>query len=81
MSRRNTRAPREILIQEDYLGDFEDVSAYLNAKDPTKYIRKQRHEEKGAKKKGSMRGRDYGVPDTDPFPMKKIRGKIPDIKG
>ncbi|MDO8842559.1 MAG: hypothetical protein Q7J09_02745 [Methanocalculus sp.] len=82
MSRRNTRAPRDILYQEDYPGDFEDVSAYLDAKDPTRYNRKVKRDERGSKKKVPLRKGDFELPDPDILPMKKkIRGRIPDSEG
>lgn len=82
MSRRNTRAQREILYQEDYFGEFGDASAYLDAKDPTRYQRRQKRDEKGVKKKIPVRDPDFGLPDGDNLLMKKkIRGKIPDHEG
>jgi len=81
MSRRNTRAQREILYQEDYFGEFGDASAYLDAKDPTKYQRRQKRDEKGVKKKIPVCDPDFGEPNRDILPVKKkIRGKIPDFE-
>ncbi|MDG6251176.1 hypothetical protein [Methanocalculus sp.] len=75
MSRRNTRFSRDILYQEEYFGGFPDAPEYLAAKDPERYNRKQKRNEK-APKKSPLRVRGDPLPEIDLFPAKKkIRGK------
>ncbi|GAA5263569.1 hypothetical protein [Methanocalculus sp. MC3] len=75
MSRRNTRFSRDILYQEEYFGGFPDAPEYLAAKDPERYNRKQKRNEK-APKKSPLRVKGDPLPEIDLFPAKKkIRGK------
>jgi len=75
MSRRNTRFSRDILYQDEYFGGFPDAPEYLTAKDPERYNRKQKRNEK-APKKSPVRGRSYDLPEFDLLPVKKkVRGK------
>lgn len=79
MSRRNTRFPEDILFQEESFGDFSDVPEYLAVKDPKRYNRKKKYNEK-APKKSQMRGKESLSPDIDLLPAKKkLRGKSSDL--
>ncbi len=79
MSRRNTRLQRDILYQEDSFGEFSDIPEYLAVKDPKRYNRKKKHNEK-VPKKSQMRGKDSLSPDIDLLPAKKkLRGNSSDF--
>ena len=76
MSRRNTRFSRDLLYQDEYFGGFPDAPEYLAAKDPKRYNRKEKRNEK-APRKSQMRRRGDPLPDADLLQVKKkIRGKM-----
>lgn len=74
MSRRNTRLSRDPLYQDEYFGDITDLPEYLAAKDPERYNRKQKRNEK-APKRSPVRGRGDDLPEFDRLPVKRIKGK------
>jgi len=75
MSRRNTRFSRDILYEEEYFWGFPDAPEYLAAKDPKRYNRKEKRNEK-VPRKSQMRRRGDDLPDADLLQVKKkIRGK------
>jgi len=79
MPRQNTRNPRDILYQEEYLVGLDDISEYLAVKNPDRHKRKNLRDEKLQKKKGSYRPREMDTADLYDLPLpKKVKGILPD---